>query len=76
MTTKTTIRAAQCWPDFTEAMSTLGVSMRTTDEQIEAIAAREAPKAAAALGCKTDVEEFAEAMRAWRDEERERGPRL
>ena len=69
MTTKTMWTAAQCWPDFTDAMRTLGVSMHTTDEQIGAIAAREAPKAAAALGCKTDVEEFAEAMRAWRDED-------
>lgn len=64
------MRAAQCWPNFTEAMRALGVSMHTTDEQIDATAAREAPKAAAALGCETDAEEFAEAMRAFRDDER------
>lgn len=67
MTTKT-MTAAQCWPDFTDAMETLGVSAATTDAEIDAIAAREAPKAAAALGCVTDAEEFAEAIRAWRDE--------
>lgn len=60
--------AAQCWPDFTEAMRALGVTAETSDEQIEALAAREAPKAAAELGCATDATEFADAMRAYRDE--------
>lgn len=60
--------AAQCWPDFTDAMATLGVTATTTDAEIDAIAGREAPKAAAALGCTTSVEEFADAIRAWRDE--------
>jgi len=60
--------AAQCWPDFAGAMQSLGVTSETTDEQTESIAAREAPKAAVALGCVTDVDEFAAAMRAYRDE--------
>jgi hypothetical protein len=49
-------------------MQSLGVTSETTDEQIESIAQREAPKAAAALGCATDADEFAAAMRAYRDE--------
>lgn len=67
-TTKTIWTAADCWPDFTSAMDALGVTAESTDADIEAVAMREAPKAAKALGCETSVQEFAEAMRAWRDE--------
>jgi len=68
MTTTRTWTAAQCWPDFTDAMTTLGVTSETTDEQIESIAQREAPKAARALSVETDADEFAAAMRTYRDE--------
>lgn len=68
MTTTRTWTAAQCWPNFTDAMATIGLTAETTDEQIDEIAAREAPEAARALGVETDAEEFAEAIRAFRDE--------
>lgn len=67
-TDKTAWTAAECWPDFTEAMLALGITMTMSDERIAEIAATEAPKAAAALGVETDADEFAGAMRAWRDE--------
>lgn len=64
--------AAQCWASYDDSMRACGITAATSDDQIDAIAEREAPRAAEALGgdAETDAEEFAAAMREWRDARR------